>query len=289
MSIEPYAVLFKAFTADRFVQRQLRRAVAAAPTGDVYLMIDETCGAAPRPIDFDRVIRYRESDVLAIGLPGISTGSLFWYNADYPLYYFHHLRPEYDVVVMVEYDAVVNVSLDAVVAAFRRDELDLIGHKVDKASESYWWTGSMLRFYDRACIVPYQICVTIFSARAIQHLAACRRQQGASGVSDPREWPVGEAFVGTELARAGFRLRDLSALGSLNRYDWWPPTHERELARCRQEAVIHPVLVGRRFLKSLFKSGFRSGVIVTMKLVLRAIGIVPKSRLRLGEYSPTEV
>ncbi len=270
MTGERYAVIFKAFTTDDFVKRRLAHVVAAAPSGDVYLMLDET-NRPSAAIDFERLIRYEESDLIRIGFPHIAEGSLFWYNADYPLYYFRHLRPEYDVVVTVEYDAVPNVDLDELVRRFRAEKLDLLGRTIDKAPETYWWTKTMLRFYRLEQVRPYQICATILSAQAIDHLADTRKRHAATGVSEPHEWPIGETFVGTELSVAGFRLGELSDFGKLTRYDWWPPIHERELARCTGEVFIHPVLAGRRYLKSLFKSGFRSGVIVSGKLILTAL------------------
>lgn len=284
MTAERYAVLFKAFTTDDFVMRRIAHAVAAAPSGDVYLMIDETrraCG----PVDFDRVIRYRESDLLRLGFSHLAEGALFWYNADYPLYYFRHLRPEYDVVVAMEYDAVPNVDLDDVVRRFRAERLDIVGRTIDKAPEAYWWTNTMLRFYRMDQVRPYQICATIMSARAVDHLAATRKRHAASGASDARHWPIGESFVGTELAVAGFRMGELADFGKLTRYDWWPPIHERELGHCTDEVFVHPVLIGPRYLKSLFKSTFRSGVIVSAKLLLRAL-IRPLRRPRAARPLP---
>lgn len=277
-----YAVLFKAFGFDDFVERRLARVVAAAPGGDVYLMIDET-GAAAGAIPFDRVIRYREADVIALGFPNISKGSLFWYNADYPLYYFQHLRPDYDVVVSIEYDAVPTVNLDEIVRQFRARNLDFVGHTIAKTPDTYWWTSTMLRFYELAQVRPSQICAALFSARAIRHLAACRKRHGASGVVDARDWPLGETFVGTELALAGFRLEDLSAFGKLSRYDWWPPIHERELPSCEGEVFVHPVLAGRRYVKSVFKSDFRSGLIVSVKLLAAVIARIVR---RWGSARP---
>jgi hypothetical protein len=260
-----YAVLFKTFTIDDFVKRRLAHVVAAAPSGDVYLMIDETQQPAGH-IDFDRTIRYEEADLVRIGLPHISQGALFWYNADYPLYYFRHLRPEYDTIVTVEYDAVPNIDIDDLVHRFRAENLDLVGRTIaNRTPDTYWWTSTMLHFYRMDQIRPYQICATIMSARAIDHLAATRKRHAASGVTDVRHWPIGETFVGTELSVAGFRMAELSDFGKLTRYDWWPPIHERELPWCSGEVFVHPVLSGRRYLKSLFKSNIRSGLIVTGK------------------------
>ena len=252
------------------MNRRLAHVVATAPSGDVYLMMDETQRSGG-PIAFDRVIRYRECDLVDLGFPRLGEGPLFWYNADYPLYYFRHLHPEYDVVVTIEYDAVPNTDLDELVRKFRSQRLDLVGHAIQKIADNYWWTDTMLRFYRREQVIPYQMCAALFSARAIDHLGTCRKRHGALGVASAKQWPIGETFVSTELAAAGFRLRDLSDFGRLTRYDWWPPIHERELPAWQDQVFVHPVLTGRRYVKSLFKSNFRSGVIVTVKLIAAAI------------------
>lgn len=249
---------------DSFVERRLARVVAAAPSGDVFLMMDETRGSAGA-IPFDRVIRYREEDLGRLGFPRLSLGSLFWYNADYPFYYFRHLYPDYDVVVCVEYDAVPTIDIDGLVADFRAEQLDLVGHAVD----DWFWADTLLHFYKREQIRPYQICAAILSARAIDYLAECRLRHARAGVPNPRDWPIGEIFVGTELALAGFKERDLSSFGRLTRYDWWPPVHELQLPFCNGEVFVHPVLNGRRYLVSLFrKKNFRSGVRFITKALL---------------------
>jgi hypothetical protein len=263
-----YAVIFKAFDLDDFVRRRLACVVDAAPAADVYLMIDETARSAG-PIDVDRVIRYRESDLIAIGFSPVSQGSLFWYNCDYPLYYFQHLHPDYDFIVMVEYDAVPTGNLDDLVQACRDQSIDFIGEPITKPLDTYWWTSTMLRFYARDMIRPYLVCAAVFSAKAVRHLAACRLEQGRGyDVADAKQWPIGETFIGTELAQGDFVLRDLSSFGNLTRYDWWPPTHESELPDCAGDVFVHPVLIGRRYMKSLFKSSFISGMIVLVKVAL---------------------
>jgi hypothetical protein len=269
-----YAVLFKAYFMDDFIRRRLAHIVAAAPSGDVYLMMDETKGSVG-PIDYDRVIRYQETDLVKLGFPAIAQGSLFWYNADYPLYYFQHLYPGYDTIIMIEYDAVPSIDLDDLVQKFREQDLDLIGHSLaQKTADTYWWTSTMLGFYARSEIRPYLVCAAVFSGRAIRHLAECRCRQG--NVSDPpdgKNWPIGEAFVGTELTKAGFRLREMAYFGEMTRYDWWPPIHEFELSECQGEVFVHPVLSGRRFVDSLFKSGYRSGWIATAKFAMASLRI----------------
>lgn len=264
--IKPYAVIFKAFTIDRFVQRQLARVTASAVSGHVYLMLDETTGSSG-PITFERVIRYKEADLINFGFAPYADGSLFWYNADYPLYYFQYLHSEYDIVVMIEYDAVLQIDMDDMVQVCRDGQLDFIAQPVRRAVDSYWWTNSMLHFYRYDQVRPFLICVAVFSSNAIRHLAACRLRQGQrDDVVDKTRWPVGEAFVGTELTLNHFRIQELSTFGAISRYDWWPPTHESELSDIATKAFVHPVLVGRRYVRSLFKNGKITGIVGIMRL-----------------------
>lgn len=281
-----YAVLFKAFTADAFVLRRLAWVVACAPSADVYLMVDETNGGLG-PIPFERTIRVRESDVTALGFAKHGRGSLFWYNGDYSLYYFQHLHPDYDTIVMVEYDAVPQTDLDNLVREFQEKGFDFVGHPIAKTLETYWWTSTMLRFYRYDQVRPYLICAAVFSARAVRHLAAARLRQGREyDLPDATQWPIGETFVGTELAASGFRLHELSAFGRLTRYDWWPPTHESELPDFAGDLCIHPVLVGHRYVRSLFKSNIISGLAVVVKFTLP--GLVRTARRKFGRRRTAE-
>jgi hypothetical protein len=271
-----FAVIFKTVVLDAFVRRQFARLLHAAGNSDVYLLVDETNGPAGET-EHRKVIRYTEADLLAHGFSPLSQGALFWYNADYPLYHFQALHPEYDVVVMVEYDAVVQLDISALARDFYAAGLDFIGQPIEKPLDKYWWTGSMTRFYDRAQIRPFLICFAVFSARAIRHLAACRLEQGQAEVT-VSQWPVGECFVGTALSAGDFRIRRLGDIGKLTRYDWWPPTHEVELADRRDDMVLHPVLTGRRYVNALFKNGTMTGWVMIWRMNL--VYLVLKGWLR---------
>jgi hypothetical protein len=260
-----YAVLFKAFFIDDFVRRRLAHVVASASGGDVFLMLDETAAPAG-PSDFPRTLRFCADDLTALGFIPCAQGAVMWYNADYPLYHFQALHPDYDYIVMIEYDAVPNIDLDALVRTCRAETIDLLAEPVAKPLAEYWWTSTLLRYYPLEAMRPTLICAAIFSARAVRHLAAGRLRQGRGhAIADAATWPIGEAFVGTELAAGGFKLRAMSALGRLTRYDWWPPVHEAELPGLGQEIFVHPVLTGRRYGGSMFKSGVLSGLICLVK------------------------
>lgn len=260
-----YAVVFKAFFYDEFVRRRLDHVVRAAPSADVYLLIDETAGPTG-PIDYAPVIRITEAEVAVQGFPHISVGSLFWYNADYPIYHFHALHPEYEHYVIIEYDAVPNRGIDALVQACAAQSIDLVGQPLATPVDSYFWTKSMTRFYPRQAVRPFLVCAVVLSRRAIEHLAARRIEQGKTyDLSDATEWPIGECFIATELGHAGFSIRSLSAFGRLTKFDWWPPYHESELPDLPGELFIHPVLIGRRYWRSFFKTSLKWALIKMVK------------------------
>ena len=275
-AVATYAVVFKAFFYDDFVRRRLAHVVRAAPAAHVFLLIDETQGPAG-PIDFNRVVRVTEADVVAQGFPAIAAqGSLFWYNADYPMYYFQRRHPEYDHYAVVEYDAVPNRRIDALAAECAARGIDLLGQPIAQSADQYYWTGSMTRFYPREAVRPFLVCAAVLSRRAIEHLAACRIAQGAGfDPADAAQWPIGECFIATELGQAGlgqaglshagFAIRELSSLGRLTKFDWWPPYHESELPDLRGELFVHPVLVGRRYWRSFFKTSLKWALIKMAK------------------------
>jgi hypothetical protein len=287
-----YAVVFKAFFYDEFVRRRLDHVVRAAPEADVFLVIDETNRAAA-VIDYDRVIRITEADVVARGFPNIGERSLFWYNADYPLYYFQCLHPDYAYYVMVEYDAVPNTDIDRLVAGCAAQSVDMAGQSLAITQDNYYWTDSMTRFYERSEMRPYLVCAAVLSRRAIEHLAACRIEQGRGyDLPDASRWPIGECFMATELGHAGFRIADLSSFGRLTKFDWWPPYHETELQDLQDELFVHPVLIGDRYWQSFFKTSLKWALIKMAKqFSKRAWRRLGRSRRRRqsAEFGPDNV
>ncbi len=66
-------------------------------------------------------------------------------------------------------------------------------------------------------------------------------------------WPFCEGFIPTELAVGGFRLMELSDLGTTDRYDWWPPVLEDNLPELARQTFIHPVLDRARYVDSTLR------------------------------------
>ena len=67
-------------------------------------------------------------------------------------------------------------------------------------------------------------------------------------------WPLGEAFVASEVAAAGLCFVPLARYGDVSRYNWFPPVLETDLVPLSAgHAFIHPVLDRKRYIASLLR------------------------------------
>jgi hypothetical protein len=250
-----YAIAFKAFYYDAEVQRNLQRLSYWSRQGSLYVIVDQTWGRVP---DFGTGIRVDIDEALFTqqGYPAHPEGRLFWYNADYPLYCLHECAPDHDYYVMVEHDAAVQCDLDRLVAQARDAGADLVAQRIETPVARWGWAGTCAGAFPAGGIDPRMLCLAVFSRRAVLALRAARLAQAAAWHRGAlRQWPIAEGFVGSELRRQGMRLRDLGLFGRLARYDVWPPVHPWELAGLADQAVVHPVLTGRRYLRALLRNG----------------------------------
>jgi F5/8 type C domain len=277
-----YAVLFKIYFYDSFARRQLERLKSRIGDGQLHVIVDETRGGVG-PIDHDRVIRVTEDNMVERGFSrGHPQHPMFWYSADYSLFRLFEECPDYDYYVTVEYDAIVNQSLDELVGLMAARGVDFVGRKIAHPVSRWPWRKTCDKIYEIRTIRPYLNSIGFFSCRAIKVLLDRRLQlsrQFAQGEID--QWPISEAFIGTELERANLGLGDLSDYGDISCLDWWPPYHESELDSMKQCTFIHPVLEGERYVDSLLRDGqlyslFKPGSVVATKL----------GRLPAREYVP---
>jgi hypothetical protein len=51
----------------------------------------------------------------------------------------------------------------------------------------------------------------------------------------------------------GFVVRKLGDFGKVEKYDWWPPSHEDDLPLLQDQAFLHPVLDERRYVVSCLR------------------------------------
>lgn len=247
------AVIMRIHFWDDFAARQFARLRARAGDADVFILVDETQGAVGG-IPHDRVLRLTETDMLAMGLPRAGEGSMLWFNGDYPLYRFATLFPEYALVLQIEYDAVLNIDAAALLRAAASRGLHFVGLTRGAPPASWFWRDTCRDAYPDGAFIHQLICICILSREALgvlhrRRLAHAERR-AAGGM---QAWPMCEAFMPTEIARAGLAHGELSDLADTAAYDHWPPYLERDLPDLAGRDVIHPLLDAPRYAASMLK------------------------------------
>jgi hypothetical protein len=256
----PFAVLFKVHFWDDFCARQYNRLLARAAGGDVFIICDETQGPVHGIPDV-RQLRLTEQSVedqLCLPHP---PGRIFWYNADYQLYKFCELYPDYEYIFICEYDCVLNIDLHQIISKMAADRLDFVGERNRDPFKTWHWRHAVQAFYEETADLSGRlICCAAFSCSFIFFLKLARQdltKRYLSGQVTYAEdmpahlfWPHVEGFIGGELSRLGLRHAPLSAFGDISCYDWAPPHLEVDLGRLTHSIAIHPVLDGPKFLQS---------------------------------------
>ncbi len=247
-----YAVVFRTHIWDDYVARQYRRLAARIRSGDLFILLDETSGQIP--VSEGPVVSHTQEGIKALGLADAGRGNMLWYNGDYPLYFFYHHHPGYDHYVMVEYDVAVHGDIDAMVAFASRDDIGFVGLTKGEPVAEWPFTASCLDAYALEDVKKRLFCFAIFSRGAVRALFERRlslSRELAEGAI--RRWPYCEAYIPTELARSGFRLAELSELGSTELYDWRPAFVETDLGLLQQHTFVHPVLDAHRYVQATLR------------------------------------
>ena len=253
-----FAVLFRTHMWDDFIERQYQRVLSCVQGGDVFILANNTTTSCDN-IPHERVIKFTENDLLALGLARAGENNLLWYNVDYPIYYFCEMQPTYSHVVLIEFDVVLNITIDSVVDYCIKKEIDLIGLTQDPSLDEWMWTYTCFEHYKVKDIRKFLLPFGVFTQRAIAHLFGKRlehsRELQQKNIS---RWPHCEAFIPTELALVGFKLAELSELGRTQRFNFRPTTYEMDLPDLQDEAFIHPVLDKTRYIQSVLKYSVRT-------------------------------
>lgn len=262
MTLVRYAVVFKTHFWDDFAQRQFNQLLKCAGTNAVYLLIDETHGSVG-DIDYDNVIRMTEQNAIQDGYYNHPEGNLFWYNTDYQLYHFIDLHPEFDYIVTSEYDCFVNFDIGRVIETMHSEELEFVGHLIPTEGQRWDWVYYARPYYAKEIDISGRLlCFAIFGRSLALRLQIERRNQTLaakdglifSEAGSNFVWPNNEAFVGTEIARSHVREAPLSAFVDVSHYEWSPPYYEPIIDTILSDnCIIHPVLTGSRYIRSIVK------------------------------------
>ena len=196
-----YVIVFRVHFWDDFARRQFSRLQEQAGNADIYILVDETRGPVTG-IEHDKVLRITERDIIAQGFARAGEGGLFWFNGDYPFYYFRRLFAGYRYYLCLEYDVVFNVATDVFMRQVIADGTDFVGLTKGDAPPQWQWSHTCLDTYRLEDVRSQLISLSVFSGRALDVLAA-RRLELSRTHREGDAWPYCEGFVPTELALAG--------------------------------------------------------------------------------------
>ena len=248
-----FAVVFRTYAWDAFIERQVARYAAIARGGTFFISVDETRGPL-RPPGAHRIFSTTDPELIALGLPNrFAKGSLIWWNNDYPQYAFHLKHPAYDYYAFVEYDSLVREDLAPLIARIAAAHIDFAAQPIAAPLSAWFWWLHTRQAYGADEIRASLNCVSIFSRRAM-HLLLSRRLEMAQD-KRLKHWPISEAFVATEIARAGYSFAPLSDFGDTTGYDTAPPMREQDLGKLKTETFVHPVLDDARYVASVLRQG----------------------------------
>jgi hypothetical protein len=249
-----YAVLLKVHYWDDFVERGFQHLLRKVGAGDVYIFVDETHGLVGR-IPHNQVIRATERDLEKFEILLDPPGKVFWFNADYPLYYMYLQNNSYDYYLMCEYDTVFNVEIDDFVAAAAADKIDYVGFPLIDKFGSWPWAQTCEGVYPAAFkLYNWLNAISLHSKRSIEFMLERRRSLTRSyKAGDIKSWPYSEAFIATEMKNNGFVVRSLADFGKVENYNWWPPNHERDLPSLQNQDFLHPVLDELKYTSSCLR------------------------------------
>jgi hypothetical protein len=260
-----YAVLMKVHYWDDFVERRFQHLLSKVGTGDLYVFVDETHGPVGE-IPHDRVIRVNEHDLNKLEVLPDPLGKVFWFNADYPLYFLYS-HSTYDYYLMCEYDTVFNVEIDNFVRTAAADNVDYVGFPLTDKFRTWPWSQTCDGVYPGSVkLYNWLNAISLHSKRSVEFLFKRRQSLTCSyKMGDITHWPYSEAFIPTEMQNNGFVVRSLGDFGKVEKYNWWPPSHERDLPSLQNQDFLHPVLDELKYTASCLRFGslqsyfFRNG------------------------------
>jgi hypothetical protein len=242
-----YAVAFIAHYWDAFVARQHARVLPLVPRGDLHVVTDETRGPVTGlPPQLSRVAITPERIGNLVGdIPRekgiVGLDSVVWYNLDIATAALFAAHPGYAYCVAMDYDVCLNLDLGRLMQRVQNEGLDFVGHSHPDI-DAWSWAPPHRARYPGGELRGALVAVTIMSRRAASFLLARRRIDALEYAQGKTAfWPFCEAFMPSELARAGFRCGELGDYADVSRMRWRPVFPEAELEAGIPPGITHPV------------------------------------------------
>ncbi|MEI6097881.1 MAG: hypothetical protein WCS20_06195 [Alphaproteobacteria bacterium] len=273
------AIFFRTHFWDECVEKVLE-ALKACTSIPVKISADVTKPfSMPNP---ELALRHDLQYFGSIGLPIYPNEQrTLWYNGDYPLYHFLE-NCDADYFIMVENDTFLSgVNLDDLSRLAIESDVEFMAARVMDRTEGGWdyhasnqrrWLSAEFGVENNARIFQSFFPFVFVSRRAVQHLKS-RRLEMAKKLTEAgfnAKWPHAEAFVPTELVRAGFKIADICDISP-------GPIHlTLNIAFSVQEAqmnselrFIHPVLAGHK---------------LASKIICRGEQLAKEGKIKIGDW-----
>lgn len=241
-----YAIAFTTYAWSSFVARQHARLKARSGSAPLIVVADATRGELQIPPEIPSIaVRHADIRRLVGGIPRergvVGPNDILWWNLDVHLYAVFERFPDIDVCLAADFDACLNLDVDRFVRDVAGQALDLVAHPHSNLG-GWSWAEPHRAVYPAGELRACMLAVTVLSRRGAAHLLERRRALAAAhGRGELPFWPFCEAFVPTELARAGFACGELSGFGSVRRYRWRPAHIERDIDAAMPDGFVHPV------------------------------------------------
>src|SRR5262249_20792112 len=92
---------------------------------------------------------------------------------------------------------------------------------------------------------------SLHSKRSVEFLFQRRKDLARRyKAGDIANWPYSEPFIATEMHNNQFAMRNLGDYGKVEKYNWWPPSHEKDLPLLQDQDFLHPILDERKYVAS---------------------------------------
>lgn len=250
------AALIRTHVMNDLVVQLYRQMVEFSPINtDVFLYCDFSMGDLPTPegIKFES---HTTKDAARFDLLPFPPKRVLWYNGDYPFYFFHDAKPDYDLYVMIEYDVFfTNTALQQFFRHISLVEADYYGVYVRPARAGWKWAEAAKAHRDHVYSSFFPIVG--LSKLAIQKLLQSRQVQAKKYLGgNIKTWIHCEAFVPTEIYALGLSANNLNDCLNIRPEKFSTARHTLvcsdllELDSISSE-FYHPAIPHQEFLKTL--------------------------------------
>ncbi len=163
VSMRQIAVLFRVHYWNDSVRARYETLCKYGRGADVWVVVDDTNGVVELP-ESVRSFRITGTQATDIRLANYPPDSLFYYNADYPLYLFYVSYNYYDYYVICEYDVEAKVAIGDICEYMKFNDVDFLAmpNRISKTGwSSMLWSCTELYSIEDIC--PHLVCFCAFS------------------------------------------------------------------------------------------------------------------------------